>query len=177
LPKRIRVYSPEQVEAKRVYMKRWRAANTDRARETSRRSYHKNGRGRLANERRAARMKADDPYRWRAYIIRARGGKTITGADLEALWLRQGGLCALTGRPLVMADAQLDHITPLARGGRTEIENLQWTCSAANYAKGDLTVEEFRSLCADVLRTPPLVAEIGRAILRANLPETAEAVA
>jgi 5-methylcytosine-specific restriction endonuclease McrA len=40
---------------------------------------------------------------------------------------------------------------PVSRGGDNSLENLGITCKAANQAKGDLTVEEFLKLCADVL--------------------------
>jgi 5-methylcytosine-specific restriction endonuclease McrA len=47
--------------------------------------------------------------------------------------------------------AQLDHILPRAKGGGDHISNLRWLCPEANYAKRDLTDEEFFALCGDVI--------------------------
>ncbi len=72
----------------------------------------------------------------------------LTASVLEDLWLRQGGICMITGR-LLQRDAQLDHIVPIARGGSHDISNLRWVCPEANLAKRDLLDEEYLELCRD----------------------------
>jgi 5-methylcytosine-specific restriction endonuclease McrA len=63
--------------------------------------------------------------------------------------------CYLTGRKLDTSDVttyQFDHIVPLSKGGESTFENLGITTPEANYAKGDLSVDEFIELCKDVLK-------------------------
>lgn len=59
---------------------------------------------------------------------------------MESLVASYGGRCAycLTG-----VYEQLDHITPLARGGAHCIENLAPACEWCNKSKGALTALEF----------------------------------
>ena len=62
--------------------------------------------------------------------------------------------CNLTGRTIELENTkswELDHIIPISKGGSNELNNCQITCREANYAKGDLTMHEFISLCKDVL--------------------------
>lgn len=90
--------------------------------------------------KRAANDTIDDQSRW---------------PDLQALWARQDGRCALTGVLLVPGAFRvaLDHITPQARGGTHEIENLRWVTNAANKAKNALSDPEFLELCRRVVAT------------------------
>ena len=63
-------------------------------------------------------------------------------------------VCYLTNRPVDLTDGStyhLDHVEPRSRGGSNNIENLGITCPEANYAKGKMTLEEFVSLCYDVV--------------------------
>jgi CRISPR/Cas system Type II protein with McrA/HNH and RuvC-like nuclease domain len=62
--------------------------------------------------------------------------------------------CYLSGRPIDISDFntyEFDHITPRALGGEFTFENLGVARPEANRAKGELTVDEFISLCKDVL--------------------------
>lgn len=82
------------------------------------------------------------------------GEKCASKRELYALWLCQGGRCALTG---IVIDGvpHLDHRVPVAQGGAHTIDNLHWTHPAANMAKLDSTVDEFRAwllAAADSLR-------------------------
>ena len=83
--------------------------------------------------------------------MKLRGEDAATLRCLASLWRKQKGLCALTGRRLDRT-AQLDHKLPRARGGGDNIQNLQWLCREANYAKRDLTNAEFHVLCAETMR-------------------------
>lgn len=85
------------------------------------------------------------------YVRAKRLPPSITARDLARLWKRQRGLCALSGVRLDRS-AELDHKMPRSRGGSDAIENLQWVTHAANFAKRDLTVQEFHALCLNCAR-------------------------
>ena len=62
--------------------------------------------------------------------------------------------CYLTGRPIDIKDHTsytFDHKTPTTRNGDNTLENLGICCPEANGAKGAHLVEEFITLCKDVL--------------------------
>jgi 5-methylcytosine-specific restriction endonuclease McrA len=61
--------------------------------------------------------------------------------------------CYLTGDSIDIHDTKsyhFDHIVPISRYGSGRIENMQITTAEANYAKGSMSLEEFRILCAKV---------------------------
>ena len=73
---------------------------------------------------------------------------------LDSLWERQGGRCALTGRPMVvgagdrLVSASLDRIDNTRGYVRG---NVQFVLSAINTAKQNLPQDEFLFLCRDVV--------------------------
>jgi 5-methylcytosine-specific restriction endonuclease McrA len=63
-------------------------------------------------------------------------------------------ICGLTGRPIDLINSrsyQLDHIVPRSKGGSNTLDNCQLACREANQAKHELTVDEFVSLCREVV--------------------------
>lgn len=132
-------------ERKRLSMANVRAKDPDKAR-AYRNAYHAQNR-----EERTAKMReyAGRRFFW-TKSMKLRGEGRATYKQLAALWKKQRGLCALTGRRLGQS-AQLDHKLPKARGGEDDISNLQWVCEEANMAKRDLTDTEFAWLCSDVM--------------------------
>jgi len=63
-------------------------------------------------------------------------------------------ICYLTGRKINLNNPSkysLDHITPTAKGGSNDLNNLGITCIEVNHAKGSLSLKEFYSLCEEVL--------------------------
>jgi len=81
-----------------------------------------------------------------------RSSETVTVQEVHDLLVRQDFRCALTGEPLDPADASMDHILAVSRGGPHTIENAQILRKDVNRAKGTLTNEEFISLCRAVVR-------------------------
>jgi 5-methylcytosine-specific restriction endonuclease McrA len=76
--------------------------------------------------------------------------------------LLKGDKCYLTGRDLDFSDTQsyhLDHIIPRSKGGSLTLDNCGLTCSQANYAKGNMMLEEFFKLCIDVVKHNKLSLE------------------
>ena len=63
-------------------------------------------------------------------------------------------VCYLTGREIDLSKSRtysLDHIIPRSKGGDNSLENCGLTCRDANQAKCDLSLEEFVSLCQEVV--------------------------
>lgn len=73
--------------------------------------------------------------------------KTAFASELRKLIENQGYKCALTGVHLTPNTAELDHITPIKKGGSNEIENLQWVSMQVNRAKGSMLQSEFIEMC------------------------------
>lgn len=62
--------------------------------------------------------------------------------------------CYLTGRKIDLEDTksyQLDHIIPFSKGGSNDLKNMGLTCRDANRSKIDLSLDEYISLCEEVL--------------------------
>ena len=62
--------------------------------------------------------------------------------------------CYLTGRKIDWNDTSswnLDHIVPRSKGGSCEIHNMGLACRDANFSKSDMTLEQYLSLCKEVL--------------------------
>lgn len=127
---------------------------------------------------RCACKPADAGQRCRICFFRMTAGRLLKdpnrGSELDALWEKQRGLCALTGRPLILcADSQsgrnprarrlasgsswsatsasLDHIVPRSRGGSDDIGNLRWVADIVNRMKLDQLDDELLSMCRELL--------------------------
>jgi hypothetical protein len=70
---------------------------------------------------------------------------------LWSIWKEQRGRCALTGVRLTRDNCELDHITPISKGGGHERANLRWLQKDVNQAKRALSDVEFLELCKSVI--------------------------
>lgn len=61
----------------------------------------------------------------------------------ELLLRKQSYKCYFCEAPINEASVEIDHLTPLSRGGDNSISNLAACCSSCNKAKTDKTEEEF----------------------------------
>ncbi len=70
-----------------------------------------------------------------------RGRKYIgfSVAQTKYIWQRDGGMCIYCGSPA----QQIDHVVPVARGGRTFQSNGVCACSACNHKKRDKLDQDF----------------------------------
>ena len=58
------------------------------------------------------------------------------------IWLRDGGVCQYSGRPLRPSEGNIDHVIPLSRGGSNSWENCVLSCRQVNQKKADKTPVE-----------------------------------
>ena len=63
------------------------------------------------------------------------------------VYARSGNRCYYCGQSTPYARGTLDHRVPIARGGRTEVSNLCWSCRTCNEAKAGLSLAEYRVQC------------------------------
>jgi 5-methylcytosine-specific restriction endonuclease McrA len=60
----------------------------------------------------------------------------------KAVWDRDQGTCQYTGQKLTLQNANIDHIIPRSRGGKTDWANCVLTHKEVNAKKADRTPEE-----------------------------------
>jgi 5-methylcytosine-specific restriction endonuclease McrA len=132
---RQRAYYAATRDARRAYARAWHARR-DRDELAARRAAY-----------RAANLEAHRTYarrgEWRRRArLAAADVRTVTERDLRRLELRQAGACAYCGelRPLT-----LEHVVPIARGGRHAIGNLALACLSCNSSKGPRLLVEWRA--------------------------------
>jgi hypothetical protein len=144
-------------------------ANRAKMREKAKARYYANKEEKLL---RNAKYRKDNPEKWRLikevsnkkynkrrfFFMRAahhalRVNDTDEANHLCAIisraWYNQRGRCAYTGKKLDRT-AQLDHKTPVSRGGINEPSNLHWVTADANWVKRSHTHEEFIAICSDI---------------------------
>lgn len=132
---RVTEYTRQHQEIKRVYHRRYYAANRDQL----------NARN-LRNQR-------NDPIgvKVRSHRRRTRkmqNGGSSTRAELVELFEQQEHRCGFCGIPIFKSlkrDIHLEHMTPLVRGGTNDIDNLCYSCQDCNLSKGSKTVAEWQA--------------------------------
>lgn len=87
-------------------------------------SYH------ISNDRRLSRLKTESD-------------RTVTRANVVKLYNKQNKECNYCKTHLPLCEMHKDHITPLIRGGKHSISNIQLLCPRCNLKKGKLTHEEY----------------------------------
>ena len=105
---------PENKVKQKVATKRWRAANRERVIETR-------------NRWLAKRRETDKSY--------GRGRHSIVIKHL--LMQRDKSICQICGEPVAFADASLDHIIPISRGGSDEATNIRLAHLFCNVSRGN----------------------------------------
>lgn len=116
----------------------WAEANRERRREISRESRRR----RRAAMPDALRRELDRKWN-RIGKARRRGAErfVITDRDMRRLVARQRGRCAYCE---VVAPLTVEHVVPLARGGRHAIGNVVMACGSCNSSKRDSLLVEWR---------------------------------
>lgn len=89
-----------------------------------------------------------------ADLARKHLGSTKHWKDLDELYLKQDGKCAISGLPIkIGVNASIDHKKPLSKYPETinQLSNLQWVDSNINRMKLDMEFEKFLSLIKIIL--------------------------
>ncbi len=158
-----KAYYRKHIEVTRKRKREWMAnaridpVKSERMRELRRKNW-KTNRSKKQRDY-IATMRSTNPFRYRARYFSTRNKTKVSEETLIALWKRQGGKCGLTGWPIDVHTAQIDHVIPVSRGGRHDIQNLRWVDARANRSKRELTDAEFFELCEAVCRTHGRMAE------------------
>ena len=85
---------------------------------------------------------------WFKKIVCGRTGTVAHAKAIRAIWDAQNGRCAYTGLALIPgANASLDHVVPVAKGGTHDPENMQWILERINRMKTDMDHDEFLAMC------------------------------
>ncbi len=144
-------------EQRREYGRAWMLRNAEKAREAMRR-WRANHPDQHAAETRA--RYARDPAKFqrmidsspnRQAVRRAmrhrrrdlvRGQPSFTAAEWSSLVEGHAGRCAYCGE---LRTLQVDHRTPLSRGGANTIDNILPACGPCNLKKRTMTEAEFRA--------------------------------
>lgn len=130
-------------------VRKWRSLNPEKVLGYGRK-FHKNNRDacnasssewQKANPERAKenvyRWRRENPEKFRAITINRRArlaanGGVISGDEIAAIVAQQKGRCAACRR---RAKLEMDHITPVARGGPSDASNFQGLCRSCNARK------------------------------------------
>lgn len=73
-------------------------------------------------------------------------------SQIKDLLHKQDFKCFLSGRELTPSNIEAEHIIPLAKGGKHEIDNICLIIDSLRDLKRYYTIEEIRDLCKDVLK-------------------------
>lgn len=71
--------------------------------------------------------------------------------DLVDIWNSQHGVCALSGLPMLLKDAEIDHIIPVHSDGTCSKENLRWVLKSANRMKGKMLDADLIAMCKSIV--------------------------
>ncbi|MCO5252576.1 MAG: HNH endonuclease [Candidatus Kapabacteria bacterium] len=70
----------------------------------------------------------------------------------EIVWLKYDGRCAYCGDEIDYENMQIDHINPLARGGKNEMDNYNPSCRSCNFYKADFALWAFREQLMTIIQ-------------------------
>ncbi len=121
---------------------------------------------RLPDQQQALRKRCQAIYR--AHKRKASLVGVVLAYDVNDLihMAERAKVCHYCRMPVAM-DFQFDHRTPIARGGRHAVMNLDMVCKRCNSLKGRLTVEEFREFLVLLARWHPAASQdVQRRLLR-----------
>lgn len=83
-------------------------------------------------------------------VFNPKADDKVSRKELMRLVKSQEFRCALSGLEITPESSELDHIIPYSKGGKHEINNVQWLDKSINRMKGTLSNVEFIDLCKKV---------------------------
>jgi 5-methylcytosine-specific restriction endonuclease McrA len=121
-------------------VRQWEKANPDRVKENDRRWREAN---RDKASKKSIRWALANPGKIKAISNNRRTRKTQAGGsytsyEWEALVAHQGGRCLACGKE---AKLTADHVVPVAKGGTSDISNIQGLCQPCNSSKGTKIID------------------------------------
>lgn len=118
----------DKIETKRQYASEWRKRNKDK----------------VAKQTKRYRKKYPEKTKARNRLKQIKRDYQIKGVAIPASQVidRYGDTCYLCGAKVLQGNIHLDHVKPLSRGGKHEIENLRVTHSWCNESKGNKLLKE-----------------------------------
>lgn len=136
--------TPSARDKKRARMRKWRAANSERCIEYSRRGNERMAgqpeRCRAYGRKTSARYRIRHPDKVRA-LMAGRSVVAVAGTlepdDLFSLWDAQDGRCAYCVLPLDRFE--IEHVVPLKLKGLHQVSNVVLSCRTCNRRKGART--------------------------------------
>ena len=128
-------------EAAREHRRKWQQANPEKAKEGSRRYYHANSDAMKESNRKWYRNnpEASAAKYHRRQTLKTKAGGSYTAAEWKDLCHHFGNKCLCCGRDDVKLTA--DHVTPVSKGGSSNIDNIQPLCGICNSRKKDKTID------------------------------------
>lgn len=138
---------PKEVKARYARKNReWRSANNERLRELDR-----------ARRKRWESKNADKVGALAALRARVTSEGDATPELIEQKWRDSNHACILCGQPIDdtlhprhRMSRTLEHLTPIARGGRHDIDNISFAHRSCNSQKQDKTLDEYREWQANL---------------------------
>lgn len=132
-----KAYRQANRERETARVRRW--INTPKGRESAKASYR---RWAIRNPEKAGKIKARR--------ARAEANGNATPELIEAKWEASDKTCCLCGHPIDRTlrsphtdSYTLEHLTPIARGGTHDIDNIDFAHRSCNTSKGIKTLEEY----------------------------------
>lgn len=84
-------------------------------------------------------------------VMRKKFSRQMNRVTREQIWIKSGYSCQICGHSITYEEMTVDHIQPLAKGGKNEMDNYQCACGKCNKIKADSSQDEFIDNMKDIV--------------------------
>lgn len=150
-------YAREHRDSIREYNRNYRQKNASRL-NAQQREYYQANKEMFAKRR--SKWRANNPHAVSAAAARRARAELEGNATpelIEAKWEASDKSCLLCGQPIDDSlpprhpmSRTLEHVTPIARGGTNDIDNIDFAHHSCNSSKGAKTLDEYRAWQAKI---------------------------